>query len=441
MLKIYNSKTHKKEEFIPLDVNHIRIYVCGPTVYNEIHIGNARSAIVFDLLYRVLRLLYPKVTYTRNITDVDDKIIDRAIAENKNCEDISRFWEQSYKNNCALLQLLNPDCQPRATEVIPEIIEFVAKLIEDDFAYEKDGSVFFRISAFEKYGEISNNKELLEANRIAINANKDAQNDFVLWKPSKINEPYWRSPWGDGRPGWHIECSAMSLKYLGKSFDIHGGGQDLLFPHHENENAQNKALNGDNAGPQYWMHNAMLLMNKEKMSKSIGNIVLLSQLFEKYHPVFLKFYILNTHYRHVLNFDLEAINQLGLKFDNWIYHLGSFFGFENKVEVEDIKELLDDLNTPGFFVVFEGRLNEAIKKNDCEVLKKCAALLEFLGLGVDIKQPGEDVEKMATLRFQYQKDENFVEADKLRGEIEKLGFVVVDYKNRYDLKFKFHSKL
>lgn len=442
MLKIYNSKSNKKEEFVPLDPNHIKFYVCGPTVYNEIHIGNARSAIVFDLLNRVLRLLYPKVTYVRNITDVDDKIIAKAHAESKGCEEVARFWEASYQKNCELLQLLTPDYQPRATEVIHDIIVFISKLMDEGFAYEKDGSVFFRINELKTYGEISNNKALLEACRVGENKDKESQHDFVLWKPSKVGEPYWKSPWGEGRPGWHIECSAMSLKYLGVSFDIHGGGQDLLFPHHENENAQNKALNGDIAGPRYWMHNAMLLMNKEKMSKSIGNIVLLSDLFKQYHPIFVKFYILHTHYRHVLNFDTDTINMLALKFDNWVYHLGEcFMSTTYVVTKQDVVELFEDLNAPGFFVRFEAKLNGAVKDKDVVVLHECAAIMNFLGLNVVVERPSEAVHALAQERLLEQKSGNFARADELRKEIEEAGFVIADAKEKYILKFKFNSKL
>lgn len=442
MLKIYNSKTHKKEEFVPLDDSNIKMYVCGPTVYNEIHIGNARSAIVFDILNRVLRCIYPKVTYVRNITDIDDKIIIKAKEENKSCEEVAKYWNESYQKNCEMLQLLIPDSQPKATDVVKEIIEFIANLIENDFAYEKDGSVFFRISELKTYGELSNNSNLLEANRISVNENKDAQNDFVLWKPSKLYEPYWRSPWGEGRPGWHIECSAMGLKYLGESFDIHGGGQDLLFPHHENENAQNKALNGDKAGPKYWMHNAMLLMNKEKMSKSLGNIVLLSDIFKNYHPIFIKFYILNTHYRHMLNFELEILNQLALKFDLWIYHLGEYFDNElPTLNVNDLYELLEDLNLPGFFVRFEAILNLAIKNNDIEKLKYCAGVLKFLGLDVKILASSKEVKSMAKERQEAQIKQDYKRSDELREQIAAQGFVVIDKKSDYIIKYNFSSIL
>lgn len=440
-LKLYNSKTNLKEEFNPIDPNHVKIYACGPTVYNEIHIGNARSAITFDLLFRILQLLYPKVTYVRNITDIDDKIINKANNEKKTCEEVAEYWNKSYKNNCILLNLLEPTYTPKATETVKEIIDFVSNLIENGFAYEYDGSVFFKVSELDSYGELSNNYELMNAKRISENNSKQDQRDFVLWKPSKINEPYWNSPWGKGRPGWHIECSAMSLKFLGEQFDIHAGGSDLLFPHHENENAQNIGLNGKYAGPKYWIHNAMLLMCGEKMSKSLGNIILLSQAYEKYNPIFLKFYILNTHYRHLLNFEENSIEQLAIKFDNWILHLGEYFKYSDQILKEDIEDLLNDLNTPGFFVNFELKLSEALSHNNEKMFIKLANILTFLGLNVEIKEPTDMVINLANERLKLKMDKKYKEADELRQEIEALGYCIMDTNENYNIKYKFSSIL
>lgn len=440
-LYIYNSKTNEKEEFIPINKDLVRMYVCGPTVYNEIHVGNARSAIVFDILFRVLKLIFPNVVYTRNLTDIDDKIINRAHEEGKTCLEVSEFWADSYHDNCDKLKLLNPTYEPKATETIDEIIEFVSNLIENNFAYEKDGTVFFDVEALDEYGCVSNNKEVMKNKRIAENEGKSDQRDFVLWKPStEVYEPYWNSPWGKGRPGWHIECSAMSHKFLGETFDIHAGGSDLLFPHHENEHAQNVGCYGKGAGPKYWMHNAMLLLGGDKMSKSIGNILLLSDILKKMHPVFFKFYILNTHYRHMLSWDEDAIVALANKFDNWILHIGLYFSNADiKFEEADIADLLNDLNTPGFFAKIDARLSKAISFNDEKEFAKLAGLLYLLGLDVDIEKPSLKVAQLANERLNYKKNLEFDLADKLRDDIEQLGFVVMDTVDGYVLKPKFSS--
>lgn len=444
VLKIYNSKTNQKEDFIPINEKSIKMYACGPTVYNEIHIGNARSAIVFDVLYRVLKHLYPEVIYTRNITDIDDKIINKAKDEGKTSEEVALFWEKSYLDNCKKLNLLDPDHKPRATDTIKEIIDFITQLIENGYAYEKDGTVFFDVSELESYGSLSNNTaNLREGNRIELNEDKEDQHDFVLWKPTKeAYEPYWNSPWGKGRPGWHIECSAMSSKFLGEKFDIHAGGSDLLFPHHENEQAQNFGCYGEGAGPNYWVHNAMLVLGQEKMSKSIGNIILLSEAFEKYHPVFLKYYMLNTHYRHILSWSEDMIEIFAEKFNKFIMHLGAYFDQANESFSEGyIKELLNDLNTPGFFVDFESKLSKAVQNNDNEELKKLAGVFKLLGLEVELPPITLELEKLAQDRFKAKNDKDFEKADQLRKLIEEKGFHVLDGSVSSTLKHKFQSIL
>lgn len=442
--KIYNSKTNQKELFQPIDQQTVKMYVCGPTVYNEIHIGNARSAVVFDLLFRLLKYLYPQVLYVRNITDIDDKIIEKAKKEGCSCYQLSEFWEHSYFDNCKKLNLLSPTFAPRATETIPEIIDFISVLLQNGFAYEKDGTVFFDISELDQYGSLSNNgAELMRASRTSTNDSKTNQQDFVLWKPSKdVYEPYWNSPWGKGRPGWHIECSAMSKKFLGEHFDIHAGGSDLLFPHHENEQAQNVGGYGDGAGPRYWMHNAMLVLGNAKMSKSIGNIILLSEAFKQYHPVFLKFYMFTTHYRHVLSWTDDNIRAFANKFDNWIKHLGFYFRSADKnFSEDDLNELLNDLNTPGFFAVFEARLVEAINKKDEKELRKLAGLLQLIGLDVEIKDIDDEVIQIAEARRLQKAECNFNQADLLRIELENKGFFIIDTIDGYEIKPKFQSIL
>jgi len=444
LLKLYNTYSNKKEDFVPEDNQCVKMYVCGPTVYGEIHVGNARSLLVFDLLYRVLLSLYPCIKYARNITDIDDKIIKRANDENTTSAQIAQTWEESFKQNYKKLNVLEPTYQPRATDTMNEILDSIGQLIEQGVAYEEDGHVLFRVSALEEYGALSKQNSILEGARVAVGEYKENSRDFVLWKPSKLGEPYWNSAWGKGRPGWHIECTAMSAKLLGETFDIHGGGQDLLFPHHENEQAQNIGLYGKYAGPRYWVHNAMVLFDNQKMSKSLGNIVRISQALEEHDAMIIRFFILSTHYRHALMWKDENIQQAASRFKRWMYHLYDYAN--HNTEQQEINEkvfdaLLDDLNTPEAFAIFDEQLSNALQNDDKPQLKKLANTLNFLGL--IIPRETETIEDIAKLEEKLQQrniaraQKDFALADNLRAEIEAAGYEIIDTANGAILKKKF----
>ena len=310
--RVYNTLTQKKEEFQPLTQGKVGIYVCGPTVYDSAHLGHARAAVVFDVIVRYLRHRGLKVTYVRNITDVDDKIIKRAQEEGTGSRDISQKYAQEYEEDMAALGVRPPDAAPRVTDHIPEIQMLIQKILDRDRAYVVEGDVYFRIEAFPEYGKLSNReKEMMIAGaRVDVDPRKRSPMDFALWKAAKPGEPFWPSPWGDGRPGWHIECSAMSMKYLGETFDIHGGGKDLIFPHHENEIAQSEGATGKPFA-RYWLHNGFININAEKMSKSLGNFLTVREMIKRYHPEVIRHFLLSAHYRSPLDFTEEALAESG----------------------------------------------------------------------------------------------------------------------------------
>ena len=312
---LFNTLSGKKEILKPSDPQHVKIYACGPTVYNYAHIGNARMAVVFDTFVRTLRFIFPKVTYVSNITDIDDKIIEAAVEQNVEISVITKKFTKIYNEDMAKLNVLAPDVQPKATEYIPEMIDLIKELIEKDFAYEKDGHVLFHVPTYENYGKLSNRikDEQIAGSRVDVADFKKDPADFVLWKPSTGVQPGWESPWGIGRPGWHTECSAMSEKTLGLPLDIHGGGRDLIFPHHENEIAQSCCTAAENSNPEsyakYWMHNGFVTIDGEKMSKSLGNIILVNELTQKYHGEVIRLALLSTHYRQALDWNDNVIHQ------------------------------------------------------------------------------------------------------------------------------------
>ena len=307
-MKLYNTMSQKKEEFVPLEPGKVRMYVCGPTVYNFIHIGNARPMIVFDTVRRYMEYKGYDVNFVSNFTDVDDKIIKKANEEGVSASEISTRYIAECKKDMEGMNIKPATKNPLATEEIPGMIDMISTLIEKGYAYEKEGTVYFRTKKFKGYGKLSKkNLEDLEAGkRIAVEDQKEDEMDFVLWKPKKENEPYWESPWSQGRPGWHIECSEMSKKYLGDQIDIHAGGEDLIFPHHENEIAQSEACNGKEFS-RYWMHNAFLNIDNKKMSKSLGNFFTVREISEKYDLQVLRFFMLSAHYRSPLNFSAELM--------------------------------------------------------------------------------------------------------------------------------------
>ena len=303
-----NNLINKKEQFIPRDKSNIGMYVCGPTVYDDPHIGNARPLVIFDILFRLLKNTFSKVTYVRNITDIDDKIIKSSIDQKISVKELTEKITLSFYEDCKFLNCENPTYQPKATEHINLMIEMINQLIQKDYAYENNKHVYFEVKKFSEYGKLSNKKleDLVAGSRVEVSDNKKNSEDFVLWKPSNKNEPSWNSPWGKGRPGWHLECSAMSKKFLGNEFDIHGGGIDLIFPHHENEIAQSESLN-EMKFADIWMHNGMVKIAGEKMSKSLGNLIKLKDALDLYGPDLLRMWILSSHYRKPLLYDEKVI--------------------------------------------------------------------------------------------------------------------------------------
>ena len=324
-LQITNSLSRKKEVFKPLNPKKISLYACGPTVYDNPHVGNARSLVVFDVLFRVLRSLYDNnVTYVRNITDVDDKIIDASKKQKKKINEITEEITKIFHENCKSLNCLEPSVEPKATNHIKEMVEMTSSLISKGFAYENKGNVYFNIKSFKDYGKLSNKNldELKAGHRIETSDLKKNLMDFVLWKPSVDEDPGWESPWGRGRPGWHLECSVMSEKYLGKKFDIHGGGLDLIFPHHENEIAQSRCNNNTSSFANYWIHNGFVTINKEKMSKSLGNIITISDAVKKYSGQVVRLALLSAHYSQPLDWNDDLLNNQKSILNKW-YNLYS----------------------------------------------------------------------------------------------------------------------
>jgi len=316
-LKVYNTLNSRKEEFIPFNKGRVDMYVCGPTVYDTSHIGHARCVVVFDMIYRWLRTLKYKVKYVRNFTDVDDKIIKKSNETGVDCKTITEKYIEEFHNEMDALNVLRPDIAPKATEHINHIIDFIKLLIDKGKAYHvKGGDVYFAIDSFKEYGKLSgrNIEEMRAGSRIAVDEKKKNPFDFVLWKLAKEGEPFWESPWGKGRPGWHIECSAMSYQYFGQSFDIHGGGKDLIFPHHENEIAQSEALFGTQF-VKYWIHNGFVDINNEKMSKSLGNFTMIKEVLENYSPEVIRMFLLSKHYRSPIDYSEDSMKEVAMGLD------------------------------------------------------------------------------------------------------------------------------
>ena len=443
-LKIFNTLNNKKEVFIPINKNHIKIYACGPTVYNFAHIGNARMAVVFDTFVRTLRIFYPKVTYVSNITDIDDKIIEAAKEQNTEISKITRKFTQIYNEDMSMLNVLQPDIQPKATEYIPEMIELIKDLINKQFAYEKNGHVLFHVPAYSMYGKLSNRnrEEQIAGSRVEIAPFKKDPSDFVLWKPSDDTQPGWDSPWGLGRPGWHTECSAMSEKTLGLPFDIHGGGRDLIFPHHENEIAQSCCSTANIDEPdsyaKYWMHNGFVTIEGEKMSKSLGNIILVRDLIQDHHGEVIRLALLSSHYRQGLDWNEKIIHQ-AKKLLNKMYAILDDLKSINITKSDssnndDISMLFDDLNTPGLIA----ELNKIAKdyNSDASDKESVKSKLLLIGLALGIFQDKsfnqvseelrQKIEVLIAKRNNAKKDKNFDMADQIRNELNELGIEIKD---------------
>ena len=452
--KIFNSLNGKKEKLNPIDPNHIKIYACGPTVYNYAHIGNARMAVVFDTLVRALRIFYPNVTYVSNITDIDDKIIDAANEQNIEISTITEKYTKIYNDDMAKLNVLAPDIQPKATEYISEMIELIEDLITKDFAYEKDGHVLFHVPNYSNYGKLSkrNREEQIAGSRVEVAPFKKDPSDFVLWKPSNDSQPGWDSPWGIGRPGWHTECSAMSKETLGLPFDIHGGGRDLIFPHHENEIAQSCCstanINDPTSYAKYWMHNGFVTIEGEKMSKSLGNIILVNELTDSYHGEVIRLALLSSHYRQSLDWNEKIIYQSSKLLDK-LYEIKKDLKNQktskiNHKNTDVISALADDLNTPELIV----KLNKIIKEynssnTDKQKTKDQLDLIsDALGILKDDsykKVSPELEEKINTLiadRTKAKINRNYDLADKIRRELTDLGVEIKDTSDGTDWNLK-----
>tara|TARA_Y100000385_G_scaffold102377_1_gene105838 strand:+ start:253 stop:1641 length:1389 start_codon:yes stop_codon:yes gene_type:complete len=366
-IQVFNTFSGTKEVFTPINPKHVKIYACGPTVYNYAHIGNARMAVVFDTLVRVLRYIYPKVTYVSNITDIDDKIIEVANDLNVPINEITQKYSDIYNQDMLKLEVKAPDIQPKATEYINEMISLIQDLVIKNHAYEKDGHVLFHVPSYENYGKLSkrNRDEQIAGSRVEVAPFKKDPADFVLWKPSNNKQPGWNSPWGYGRPGWHTECSAMSEKTLGLPFDIHGGGRDLTFPHHENEIAQSCCSSADASNPKsyvnYWMHNGFVTVDGEKMSKSLGNISLVKDLIKENNGEVIRLSLLSSHYRQGLDWNEKVLHQAKVLLDKLYKILVDIENIKplkiNESILDFIDPLMDDLNTPGLLA----NLNKLIK--------------------------------------------------------------------------------
>jgi len=451
-LQIYDTFSNEKKLFEPIDPSNVRMYVCGPTVYDFPHVGNARPVIVFDLLFRLLRRIYgvDNVTYVRNITDVDDKIITAASENNEDIKSLTERTIKFFHDDADYIGALEPTFEPKATDYINDMIDIINSLIEKDYAYVSEDNVLFSASKFSKYGQLSgkNLEEMIAGSRVEVESFKRSSSDFVLWKPSKSSEPGWDSPWGKGRPGWHIECSAMSEKLLGKNFDIHGGGQDLIFPHHENEIAQSECANNEKFA-NFWLHNGFVNVEGNKMSKSEGNFVTVNQLKQKYQGEVIRLAMISTHYRQPLNWTENNLIECKKTLDKW-YQLISEnnFSFDNeKISSEVINALEDDLNTPKAISVLH-QLYKDCKSNDRNTVETFLSSANFLGilmhtssewlswgkekLSIDEKQ----IELLISERKSARDNGNFEKADKIRNDLEHKGILLEDNEGKTTWRFK-----
>ena len=433
MLHLHNTLTRKKENFEPLDAEHIRMYVCGPTVYDLAHVGNARPVVVFDVLYRLLKTIYPKVTYVRNITDVDDKINAKAAETGEDIRTITERTADIFHKDMTALNALDPVFEPRATDHIPEMIDMIKVLLDKKHAYIAEDHVLFSVSSWDGYGKLSGNNwdEIIAGARVEIAPYKQDAADFVLWKPSNDGEHGWDSPWGFGRPGWHLECSAMSNKYLGEEFDIHGGGQDLIFPHHENEIAQSRCSHGTDSMAKVWMHNGYLMAEGEKMSKSLGNFYTVNDLLEEFPGEAIRLALLSTHYRQPMDFTKAGIAEAKRKLDGW-YRLLDGAIDEGALPEAVLAALSDDMNTPQAIAEMDSLANQA-RAGDSAAgsgLKAAANMLGLLQQAPDVwfKGAGDEdaIDILIAQRLDARKNKDFAESDRIRDELMGQGIVLED---------------
>jgi cysteinyl-tRNA synthetase len=441
-----NNLSNKKEKFVPIDEKNIGMYVCGPTVYDDPHIGNARPIVIFDILFKILKNKYSSVTYVRNITDVDDKIIKSSNEKKISISDLTQTVIKSFSEDCNYLNCEIPTAQPKATEHIDLMIEMVSELIKKGFAYENNKHVYFEVKKFDDYGQLSNKKleELIAGSRIEVSDNKKNSEDFVLWKPSLENEPSWDSPWGKGRPGWHLECSAMSKKFLGNEFDIHGGGIDLIFPHHENEIAQSRCANDTKVFANYWLHNAFITMSNEKMAKSQGNILKIKDFRGKVSGQVLRLALISAHYKQPLDWNEKLLDDCQNTIDKWY---NAYLPFNQDLEDEIIQPLYDDINTPGYIANLHKLYDKANKGNDADKQIFNSAC-NFIGLLQETKEEWLDykkgkidiseteIENRIELRNKARADKNYAEADNIRDYLLDKGVLIEDKDGKTIWKFK-----
>ncbi len=457
-MKIFNTMSRTKEEFVPVDPNEVKIYACGPTVYNYIHIGNARPLCVFDVLRRYMEYKGYNVKFVQNFTDVDDKIINRAIEENSTFKEVSEKYIDEFWTDAHGLNFKDATIHPKATENIDEIIDIIKTLEEKGYAYAVDGDVYFRTLKFKEYGKLSHQPidDLKSGARIAVGDKKEDPLDFALWKAAKEGEPYWESPWGKGRPGWHIECSAMNRRYLGNTIDIHCGGRDLIFPHHENEIAQSECANGCTFS-KYWMHNGYINVDNVKMSKSLGNFKTVREIAEVYGYEVIRYFLISSHYRSPINYNLEIIEQCKSALER-LYTCRESLDFAIKnssSDIDDDKEIIncinsrkqqfidamdDDLNTAdGIAVIFElvkdintKILDKKVSENVCKTAANLFdELCDVLGILYNRKTNDidDDIEALIEQRQQARKNKDWATADKIRDDLKSRGIILKDTPN------------
>ena len=441
-----NNLSNTKEKFVPIDEKNVGMYVCGPTVYDDPHIGNARPIVIFDILFKILKSKFSKVTYVRNITDVDDKIIKASNEKKISISDLTETVIKSFTEDCDYLNCEKPTQQPKATEHIDLMIVMISELIKKGFAYENNKHVYFEVKKFDDYGQLSNKKleELIAGSRIEVSDNKKNSEDFVLWKPSLENEPSWDSPWGKGRPGWHLECSAMSKKFLGNEFDIHGGGIDLIFPHHENEIAQSRCANDTKVFANYWLHNAFITMSNEKMAKSQGNILKIKDFRNKVSGQVLRLALISAHYKQPLDWNDKLLEDCQNTIDKW-YNV--YLASNKELDNETIQPLYDDINTPGYIANLHKLYDKASKGND-EDKQIFNSACNFIGLLQETKEEWlnhkkrkadiseAEIENKIELRIKARADKNYKEADNIRDYLLDKGVLIEDKDGKTIWKFK-----
>ena len=445
-----NSLDNKKNKFIPKNEKSVGMYVCGPTVYDDPHIGNARPLVVFDILFKILKKKYgsSSVNYIRNITDIDDKIIKASNDQKISIKDLTLKITENFHDDCKYLKCEEPTKEPKATDNINQMVDMISDLENQGYAYSNNNHVYFEVNKFEDYGKLSNKKldELIAGSRVEVSEFKKNPEDFVLWKPSTADEPSWESPWGKGRPGWHLECSAMSKRYLGDEFDIHGGGRDLIFPHHENEIAQSRCANGTKSFANYWVHNGFITLSNEKMAKSQGNILKIKDFRNNRSGQVLRLALMSAHYRQPLDWNDKLLEDCENIISKW-YNV--YLNIETKLKISEeiLKPLFDDLNTPGYIANLH-KLYEKASKGSDEDKKLFISACHFIGLLNETKEDWLKFKKSKVSlseneilikinqRNEARVNKNYEEADKIRDELLDKGVLIEDKDGKTVWKFK-----